>query len=873
MIMGFMLNVGAKPDKSEPDFAGKFTRMGRVTFDPESDQTWVSYLQIKMEAYEIDTERGPTRVTYSKDAVLVKFKNSKKYSTPVDVSGGASDAKLDPNLDAYGGRVCVTWAACDSDSGQWRIFAAYSKDGDSWNEPVVVAGSAENPALHPSVAIDPETEVAWIAFEDWSDGSIRLVQFDGAGATKPVIISESGKNFRPKVIVTSKAGKHGGAVAVAWDKYENKQYDIYLRLINPDGSLSEEHRATECARWDSQVDLIEDLDSNLWITWVRASTELGNMSAVRNVHAKFFDGDKWFYPSVPEHKYDLGEIRTAWKILGAKPPDDGLRQSIINKGNENGDGRITWFKVNWYPQLAVDKRNRVYVFYRQGHPLSPPLYCNIRYRVYEQNRWSKQQTIKLGRGINLIRMMQNFSVAMTNDGYVEGVWDQCYINMGKEVLSVQETKKKSLPHVDGECFRVRGETYEETMHPGYSEHEVLNPPQTMTLDGKSMTLLFGDTHAHSLISVGVDHPDYYYHIARDIAKFDYFALPENDYFFCGTPGSEAYIAFLARQFNSDEFIVFHAHEFVSSAMGHRVMVFEGEGSELFPIGVFNSQRGNQVNTTGYLYHYLHRFDVSPTSRVMISSHNMTNLGNDFKEYDASLEPLYDVGSVHIAGEKTFEEYKSEGKNRKEMRILEILLRLSMINTGGKRARTAKKKWYYSWRESLNAGFVLGAYGSSDNHTSNGLGFIFSGVWVTEKSKKAIFDALFARRTFAVDNQLRLADIFNTDPASTTRVMNQYPLRMNIRFWIDDHFMGSMCSIDSPPTARVSVFTQEKHNQVEKIILVKDGEEIHEMSVSGENLFEASWRDDGWTKGKNYYYVRVEFKDGNIGYSSPVFVNY
>jgi hypothetical protein len=873
MVAGLTLNAGAEPEGSEPDFQGKFTRMGRIAFDPESGRRWVSFLRIDMNAYEVDTEWGPTRVTYSQDAVMVKFRNSRKYSAPVDVSGGSTDAKLDPRIAARAGRVCATWAAYNGDSKQWRIFAAYSKDGSSWNKPVVVAGSAADPALHPSVAMDPETGVAWIAYEDWGDGSIRLVKFDGASSSQPVRISEGGRNFRPKVIVTAGNGKHRGAVATAWDAYRDRQYHIYLRLRYPDGDLSPEHRATECARWDSQVDMIEDLDSNLWIAWVRASTELGEMSGMRDVHAKFFDGDTWFYPSVPEQKYNPGEIRTSWKILGMEPPDDGLRQSIINSGNDNGDGRITWFKVNWYPRLAVDKSNRVYLFYRQGHPLAPPLYCRINYRVYEQDRWSRQQAVRLGRGINLIRMLQDFSVTITDGDAIEGVWDQCYINMGKEVLSIQETKKKSLPRAGVDRFRVRGEAYGETMRPGYSEHKELNPPRTTTIDGKPMRLLFGDTHAHSFVSVGVDPPDYYYHIARDIAKFDYFALPENDYFFCGTPGSEAYIAFLAREFNSDEFMVFHAHEFVSSAMGHRVMVFEGEGSGLFPIGVFNSQRGNRVNTTGHLYHYLHRFDVSPTSRVMVSSHNMTNLGNDFREYDPSLEPLYDVGSVHIEGEKTFAEYKSEGRHRKETRPLEILFRLSMVGTGGKRARIAEKKWYYSWRESLDAGLILGAYGSSDNHSSNGIGFIFSGVWVAEKNKKAVFDALFARRTFAVDNQLRLADIFNTDPASSSRNLKQSPLRMDIRFRVDDHFMGSICDIDGPPTARVSVFTQEADNPVKKIIFVKDGEEVHETGASEENVFEAAWRDDKLTPGEHYYYVRVEFKNGNIGYSSPVFVNY
>lgn len=188
-------------------------------------------------------------------------------------------------------------------------------------------------------------------------------------------------------------------------------------------------------------------------------------------------------------------------------------------------------------------------------------------------------------------------------------------------------------------------------------------------------------------------------------------------------------------------------------------------------------------------------------------------------------------------------------------------------------RTPGEKWYYSWRQCLDAGLPLGAYGASDDHTSNGIGWIITGIWVAQRSKKAIFDCLFARRTFAIDNQLRLADMFNTDPASALRKMDQPALRMDIRFWLNDHFMGSKCRIDSPPTARVAVFCPESHDTVREIVFVKDGKEIHTVRGPEGNTVEEAWRDDDWRTDRHYYYVRVEFNRGAVVYSSPVFVNY
>ncbi len=868
----FLSHAKSLPALDRPSFQGTFTRMARIVFDPETKKTWMSYLKVDLDAEEIETEWGPTRVTHTADAVMVKCGSRGSYSDPMEVSGGLPDDKLDPRIDARAGKACVAWCACDHETRQWRVFAACSIDGRAWTEPVKVAGGVDL-ALHPSVALDPETGLAWIAYEDWSDGSIRLLSFDGAVSSEPVKISEGGRNFRPRVIVTSKNGKHGGSVAVAWDAYRDGQYDIHLRLLSPDRRLGQEHRVTACPRWDSQVDLIEDLDSNLWVTWVRASTETGDMSAMRNVHVRFFDGKSWRYPFAPEHKYNPDELSRAWTMMGAKPPDEKQRQAKRNqKMDEDRDGRITWFTVNWFPKLAVDRRNRVYVFYREGDVLLPPLYGHLKYRVYEGDRWSRPRRIKLGRGANLLRMFRDFSPAVTHGDTIEAVWDEAFMNLSREVLKIKAAKRKKLRDPDGARVRVLGESYDETMHPGWPAQKTMRPTRTMELNGKRLTLLFGDTHNHSSVSIGVDPPDYHYHFARDCAKLDFFALPENDYLFCGVPGIEAYISFLPRVFSSDEFICFQAHEFVSSAMGHRVMVFEGDHKKLFPIGVFNSQRGIQKNTTGHLYHFLHKFDEAPGSRVMVSAHNMVNLGNDFKEYDPSLEPLYDVGSIHMAAEKTFEEYKSEGKNRKLTALLESLLKLSRV-TAARGGCTPGNQWYYSWRQCLEAGLILGAYGSSDNHCVNGIGWIYAGVWAAEKTKKAIFDALFDRRTFAVDNQLRLADIFDTDPGSHLRDMNRPALRMGIRFRLDDHFMGSKCRINNPPMARVSVFSQDKQNPVRRIVFMKDGQEVHIEHGQGEGLVEASWQDDTWTQGRHYYYAKVEFESGSTGYSSPVFANY
>jgi hypothetical protein len=872
--VGTMLLAHCKswPAWADSDFEleGSFTLMARMAFDPDVPRTWMSYLQVDLDIQEIETKWGNTRVTSAVDKVMVKSKGSGRYTKPVDLSAGMPDAKLDPRIDARGGRVCVTWCACHPETRQWRVFAVYSRDGKTWTKPVVVAGT-NGPALHPSVALDPEGR-AWIAYEDWSDGSIRLTKFYGTGPGKPIRISESGRNYRPKVIVTRKKGKHEGSVAIAWDAYRDYQYDIYLRLIRPDGSLGPEHRATKSPQWDSCADLIEDLEGNLWLAWVRASNEISEMNATRSVYTRYFDGKRWFFPARPQILYDPEEFKTASWLTGiGTEKDEAVAEEIAaREKKEKSDGRITWFTANWFPQLQVDRRNRVYLFYRQGDPLAPGLYAHLAYQVYEGDYWVKPKYIKLNRSFNILRALWDFSMLVKNRA-IEGVWDEGYLNIGKIFWSVRSTKKELTRNPEGPAFKVKGEPGEEPITPGWPRRQTISPPHTIEHGGERLTLLFGDTHTHSWTSDGADPADFYYHFARDYARLDFFALSDHDFMICGTPGLEAYICFLPKAFSEKDFICFQAYEFTSAAKGHRVVVFEGDDKPIFPLGAFNTQRGQRVNTTGQFYHFLHKFDVGPESRVLVTAHNMLQLGNDFREYDELLEPLYDITSLHIAAEKTVEEYAAEGKDYGANRVVKTMMRLSALATGGK--REPEYKWYFSWRQCLNAALPVGAYGASDSHSANSIGWIVAGLWVKEKSRKAIFDAMFRHHSFALDNRLRIIDIWVTHPLSGGAGKDLPVVRMDIRFWLNEHFMGARCRIHSPPTARMYVFSNDPADPVREVVFVRDGKEVHSVQGSGSNTVEGVWQDKDWKPGRHYYYVRVELVSGNLGYSSPVFVNY
>ncbi len=818
-------------------FEGRMSRMGRIAADPESGLTFISYLDVDMKVREIDTEHGPTRVTESLDRVMVKSRGVGRYGTPVDLSAGQPDAKMDPRIDAAGGRACVVWCGCDPETRQWRIYAAYSRDGHTWSAPMVVAGG-ERPALHPSVALDRETGQAWVAFEDWSDYSIKLIRYDGSSWKRPLKISEGGRNFRPKVIVTGKSGRNAGTVAVAWDSYRDYQYDIFMRMLSPAGELGVELRVTRSGRWDNSVDMVEDHDGNIWLAWIRASNELSDFDSNREMWVAYFDGKDWRWPMPAE---DI-------------PP--------------GGKGRITCECTCWHPNIVVDRHNRVHLFWRQGKAPLPPLLGDVMTRAYEGNRWTRPRKINVSRGRKTLHLIDDISFAVNDRDMIVGVWDAVYLQKMRLADEVGHARPSRVR--GGRTFRVEGTKFEDAVQPGWSRREVFKRP-LMKIDGRTHTLLFGDTHTHSWTSDGADPADWYYHFARDYARLDFFALSDHDIIICGTPGLEAYISFLPKAFSQRDFICFQAYEFTSQAVGHRVVLFEGDDKPTIPMAEANQLFGDRTNSNIHLYSFLHRFDVGPDSRVMVTAHNMFRVGNDFNDYDESLEPLYDATSLHIPAEKPFTEYEMPESMQANTFVPGLMGSLGAV-AGLSRKRSVENKWFMGWRQALDIGLPLGAYGNSDTHAANAIGYCISAVWSAERTRKALFDAMFARRSLALDGMLRSTDIWNL-PFLKTRKLSRLMLQADIRFYLDDHFMGSRPGLDKPPTARAVVYNSDVSDPVRAVVFVKDGKEVHTSFCEGGNPFTAEWRDDAWSRGRHYYYVRVEFKSGSLGFSSPVFAGY
>lgn len=824
-VIMLMANARVIPALAEEVEEGTINRMGRIAFDPESKKTWISLLHVDVSTRQIETKAGSTRVSRAVDRIMISSQDLTPTSRRIDVSAGMPHAKLAPRISARAGRVGITWCGMDLNTKDWKVYASIFNDTPG--TPVVVS-SAGRDALHPDIALDPHSGQAFIVFEDWADGSIRLSRFDGRNWSEPCQISTGGRNYRPRLIITRADGKNRGSVAVSWDAYRNGQYDVFLRIISPDGTAGPEHRVTQSAEWDKDSSLAEDLDGNIWVAWVRAATELSNYDRLRTIHARFFDGEKWRWPMPPQ----------------------GM----------TGNGRITGRTTTMRPSLLVDASNRVHLFYRD---LEGPMWGSLYAVTYEGDRWTARREVRDKAIQDKLSVIWDYSIAIDDQDRALAVWDSLRVKRLGFDSVIHPPFPLPLPPKPARPFTTQGVEGTDVGGKAWPARTRPKAPSTKIGD-KTCTLVFGDTHTHSWTSDGIDPDDWYFHYARDIVGLDYFALSDHDFTISNTPGLEAYISFLPKKFSRPDFVCFQAYEFSSQKTGHRVVVFEGNDRPTFS---FTWPPRQESTTHEELYHFLHQFPLTPDSRVLVTAHNMVHMGNDFTGYDPGLEPLYDVSSLWALADKPAAERRGQS----------VAGEGGIWKAAGKvldmgRSPEQKANWKMCWREGLDNGFMLGAYASSDTHAANAIGFVVSGLWVEKKDRRHIFDAIFARRSVAVDSGIRLEHC-GVSSQSQFLKRNDDMLRPDLRFSLDGHVMGSAVSLNAHPVAEALVSSINPENSVHAVVIVKDGKDVARFPGENRSRVEVKWMDESEEAGRHYYYVRAEFARGKTAFSSPVFVSY
>ena len=175
---------------------------------------------------------------------------------------------------------------------------------------------------------------------------------------------------------------------------------------------------------------------------------------------------------------------------------------------------------------------------------------------------------------------------------------------------------------------------------------------------------------------------------------------------------------------------------------------------------------------------------------------------------------------------------------------------------------------FEWfgQRAVRRGLRVGFHGSSDGHVQTpghprrpgsggrngdlnrrdygyGSGALM-GVWARELTREALWEAFRARRTYATTGA-----------------------RIWLRFTVNSWEMGGEARVQGPPLIHARVIGTAT---IERLALIRDDRLLHTWEIEADQG-EVSFSDEGCPTGEHSYYLRVTQKDGELAWSSPVWV--
>ena len=335
----------------------------------------------------------------------------------------------------------------------------------------------------------------------------------------------------------------------------------------------------------------------------------------------------------------------------------------------------------------------------------------------------------------------------------------------------------------------------------------------------SLNLYFGDIHGHSRQSDGTGTPEDYYRYAREVSGLDISSLTDHADFGTIPIRGEAWdrIKQAANQaYQPGEFVTFVAFEWTNWIYGHRNVYYRDADGPIF------RSIDPESDTPEKLWEL-----IAPYDAMTIAHH----VGGGPVATDWSIPPgpqewLVEISSIHGSSEY----YGCEHGIYKPVK--------------GSFVQDALKK-----------GYRLGIFGSGDTHDghpgngSTGAAITgLLGVYSTGLTREEIWDSLERRQVYGTSGP-----------------------KIILNFRVADSPMGSEVSWDKyrgaiPITIRVVAC-----DEIDRIEIIRNGRIV--FSKKGDGVFaQHLLEDDTPLKGESWYYARIIQKDGQMAWSSPVWVS-
>jgi hypothetical protein len=627
----------------------------------------------------------------------------------------------------------------------------------------------------PSLATARDGKI-WLAFQSFRNSSSDIVFYglEGSGWQRMADPADTpDSEYRPRL-----AAGPDGAIWCAWDAYSKGKYRVMLRRYDPrSGAWGAAEPVPGDAGLDAYApDLAVDAKGRVWVAYAR--NEVAE-------HDWGLRGSKNGGPPKPTTRLAVRDASGGWSYV---EPLSGKDPGFVASGD--------------LPRIVIDGDGGVWVAWQW---LRDHVDWKVGAACYQGGRWIASENFGMDEPVAMDgpprRADQRASLITASPGHLTFSYERGRGAFRNRDIYLREVKI-TAPAAAGEPALTRFP--ESALR--QTERPVHRAPQRLAIhsvSGERRQLYFGDLHNHLLVDDGHQGSvDQLFTIHRDRFASDFGATTSH-----GDSNklliSELALNDLLTEVNLDSghFVSIPGFEwtqgdFVVPRAGHRHVIYETPGGPLYrPTEAFSDS--------------IREFsELMSKTNGMIFAHHVSRAsvgGTDWTYTNIKVEPAVEMCSSW----GRFEYYQNPG----HIRVQEM------------KDSSVQDAWRMGWR--------LGVIGGSDGHNLFGDRIQgLTGVYATELTRPAIFDAIRKRRCYATTGE---------------------PIQVDFR--ANGNLMGSEIDAADGPVIEATVEGTAKLISVE-VVKFESGKYATACRAPVDGKRAKVWWKDPDFRSNAFYYLRV-----------------
>jgi hypothetical protein len=747
------------------------------------------------------------------DQLLVVAHRNGRWTEPVAVTGPKEDLVRCAVGVEGSGQVWVAYSA--NRDGNYDVYARpiQGKDDPPKPGPEQRLTKTPGPDLTPVMCTAQDGSLV-LACQWWDESGragIRVFTCrDGNWSAGPTAqLSASVGNYWYPAVAAGPDGK----VAVAYDYYKDGDYDVHVQIL--DGGRSTEYTVAATPRFEARPSVAYDPQGRLWIAYEdgpeKWGKDFGALSPDRN--SPLYNSRSVRVACLADGKL----FRPVAELPVSNPPPAG--------GVNAQTPRYA------YPKVGLDGKGRLWLTCREKlltpQGVQPGTSWLTFARRLDGDRWSEPIEVHHSDGL-----LDSRPVLLPHPGG------------GLIVLTNTDSRHTKPLVLDNQIYLdvvdLPGEPVEPKLvavepaakKPNQAEADELTAVKRLRdyrleAGGKKYQLLRGEFHRHTEISFdgGNDGSlEDMFRYAIDVAHLDWIGNTDHD-----NGAGREYTWWLTQKYSDayhagDAFTPMFSYErSVAYPMGHRNVIFARRGVRTLPRLAEPDQDkrvgGVHPDDTKMLYRYLKELDG-----ICASHTSATTMGTDWRDNDPALEPIVEI----YQGDRN--NYEKEEAPR-----------------AGHDPKSDKKPAAIGgWEPKgfINLAFDKGyrfGFQSSSDHISTHISFCV--VLAEGPGREAILAALKKRHCYAATDDI-LVEVRS-----------------------GNHLQGDEFKTDQAPALQIKVVGTKP---LAKIEVLKDSDVVETLEP-GKEEYTGTWTDPKPGKGVHWYYIRVQQSDGELAWSSPMWV--